>query len=1829
MKTKILNQISIAQHSTAQHSTAQHSTAQHSTAQHSTAQHKYKLCKLWESKLLGLVLLFIMNGITWKTFAQADKALQKLDKQFFIENKGQWPSEVLYMTKQGGLNAWITKNGMVYDFYKFKEAAKKAEDENQIHNTIKKMKTPKEQYGQIVRMTLEGANDAPEPKASQKGSGYFNYLIGNDKSKWTTEVAQYKEVVLQNTYNNIDTKYYFDEGNIRYDYIIKPGASPSDIKIKLEGTNKTKINADGELVFTTRFGDVKQAKLYTYQMIDGKKVTVTCKFIKLANGKISFDAGTYNKKLPLVVDPLIYSTFMGGDMDDLGFDMTIDGSGNAYIVGGTFSTTPSFPGATTSAGGYDQTYNGNGDGFVIKLNSTGTDLVYWTYIGGTSYDLFNSIEVNQNGNAFVAGLTNSFDYPINSTSPPYDGSWNGAWDQVITELDLTGNSLEYSTFFGGNNVDVAKCIKLDPVDPRMVYFAGYSVSTNFPNTIGPVAAVAQDATVSKIDITAGTSGLVWSRFLTSNVLDDAYGIALDASTNIYVTGRTYATTATISTTYPGIVFGNTGSASLYVAKLNSSGTIIYSTFGGGTNPDYVHAIDVTPAGEAYIVGSTSSPDYPVTTGNLLAGMDDIFITEFNTTGTVASSRYFGTWQEDTGWDIKLFGGNVYITGTTLANTYPTESVCIPVPNPLLQGRDVVVSEFSSDLSTLVFSKRFGSVLFIDQAYSIAVDATGIYVSGYTKAPDYPTTPNCFDNTYNSLNDIFVTKLIPGPGSFTASITCEPFHTACDPKNLYAHPTLPTGTYSYQWFNSNVNSGSTIVSTQAVYNLTQTFATSTTYTVIVTDPNGCTSSAIYVQYPYVQVTALASPSSFYCVGGVSTLSASPNTYVSYDWSSLPVGFTATGSSVTATTNNVTTTYIVIATDAHGCIGTSSTVVTVNPSNFCCSPTKANDINILQLDNTDVQTQTNLGNMSTINTGQSFFINGTFNISQNVQFNNCTIYFTAGSKITLASGRTLTINGSTLESAPGCDMWDGIYADNSTEQIFISNGSTLRDMINGVSVSNNAKISSIGNNYFDNLNSIQLNKNNLTNSCIIENNIFKYVNPMLAPYITQGQPLHGITMMDCNNLNVGNYANVNSGNYFEHMSNGIYIRHLTTGVNNISLYHNRFKQIKDPNTLWSTSLSLNELGWGIYASNKHIFGALNLNILGSLGNTQLNFDDCFKGINLRRASARIEWQNMDNTLLGINIPESLGQTFQINNNSILNTLLGICKNGDESTNGFHASTNTITLNPSNGSFLVNVPDPTGIYSRYNLTSNGDSYIINNIITIPTIDHGIGISLESGTKDIINANQIHFTSTSGTSTFGLPHLIGVYSNVNNNATITSNTIDNNYMVNGNTTFVPGNNVGIFSLKNVESKIQCNNANFLQQGILAGGNNGSGTDYTRTAKNTMRASMYDLLMWEFTLAGSLGRIGKVITNNPYSAYNANNTFLGPLYTKVYRFHTSTCIANYPEEIVTTQTQLDPNQSIATNPACKVPVTNPSQGFTSGYVCNGTMLAEDESIDYALAMQIAEESLEYEQDFEDGARRAMDELLYSWLERNDSLRNSAPLLDSFYLSNQNASLGLLNKVNNEIAALSDSIILADSIRWNDTLQMAKTHNMQMSTVAVFDANAKWINALYLKVVENEAEVLTEAELADIETLANTCPYTAGNAVFTARSLFGMFSPGIHYDDIEICNSQGIYKDGISKLQQQLNEISHSVHSRKLNENSILVYPIPANQSITIEYMLNENEEGEFVIYDMLGNQLQKIKLFGNIQHTNMDVSHLAKGMYTYKVTTSGYHSYAGKLIID
>jgi hypothetical protein len=326
--------------------------------------------------------------------------------------------------------------------------------------------------GDVVRIQLVGANPDAQAVGQQQLPGTSNYFIGNDPTKWQTDVPSYGQVVYHDVYPGVDVVYHGgSQRQLEYDFMVAPGSDPGAIRLAFHGAQTVSLDGQGNLVVHTPGGDLVEHAPALYQEVNGERQAIAGQFVLDGAQQLRFEVGTFDPGHALVIDPsLSYSTYVGGRGSDIANGIAVDGSGNAYIVGTTQSA--NFPTASPLQG----TNAGTDDVFVTKLNARGTALVYSTYLGGGWLDEGKGIAVDASGNAYVTGSTLSSNFPTaNALQATFAG---GLGDAFVTKLNATGSGLVYSTYLGGSDSDGAAGITVD--SSGNAYVAGGTSSTNFP-----------------------------------------------------------------------------------------------------------------------------------------------------------------------------------------------------------------------------------------------------------------------------------------------------------------------------------------------------------------------------------------------------------------------------------------------------------------------------------------------------------------------------------------------------------------------------------------------------------------------------------------------------------------------------------------------------------------------------------------------------------------------------------------------------------------------------------------------------------------------------------------------------------------------------------------------------------------------------------------------------------------------------------------------------------------------------------------------------------------------------------------------------------------------------------------------------------------------------------------------------------------------------------------------------------------------------------------------------------------------------------------------------
>ncbi len=664
----------------------------------------------------------------------------------FEENQGQTDDQVDFLARGSGYTVFLSEG----------DAVLKLGGADDAH---------------VLRMDLLGADPSATVSGVDLLGSQSNYLLGNDPAAWQTDVENYRRVEYLDVYEGIDVQYYGNNRQLEYDFIVQAGASVDEIRLSFDGAHSLHIAATGELVITlNQDGDEVRFKApYAYQDTAAGRQLVESNYVIHADGTLGFEVGDYDASQTLVIDPILdYSTFLGGLGTETAKDIAVDASGNVYVMGQTQST--DFPGLDIQTGLPKSTTDN--DIYVTKLSADGSTVLFSTFIGGSSTEYGARMELGPSGEIYLSGSTSSSDLP--TTAGAYQTALDGSADGFLMVLNAAGNSLQYSTLFGGNDGESGGGLAVD--DAGVAYITGQTLSNDLPN-IGSYdtgRTGASDVYVAKINPAGtGSSDLLYTTYLGGSTdYEASYGIALDSNGYIHVLGRTLSSDHPVTAgTAIQSTFGGTSDAYLTVLD-PTAGTsgLVYSTYLGGSDSEAPSDIYIDSNDIVYITGSTRSTDLLTTSGAFStsnAGIADAFVYVIDTSLSGVSGLVYGTYLGGTDSDS---GAGIVADSSGLIHVTGSARAAFPMVDPI-QGTfgglgDAFVARLNpagGGVSDLQFSTYLGGTGY-DSGSAIALDSSGdYYIAGSAGDATHPTTTGAYDTTFNGGSyDAFVAKFLNAP-----------------------------------------------------------------------------------------------------------------------------------------------------------------------------------------------------------------------------------------------------------------------------------------------------------------------------------------------------------------------------------------------------------------------------------------------------------------------------------------------------------------------------------------------------------------------------------------------------------------------------------------------------------------------------------------------------------------------------------------------------------------------------------------------------------------------------------------------------------------------------------------------------------------------------------------------------------------------------------------------------------------------------------------------------------------------------------------------------------
>ena len=521
----------------------------------------------------------------------------------------------------------------------------------------------------VVRMQFVGLNATAHFEGEQPLSGVINRFIGNDPSKWISGIQRYERVRCIGIYSDIDAVFYFGDNGFEFDFVLRQGAHPENIGLRFDERQEIFEDCNGNLRISVGAKSLSVLKPKVKQMAGGFQQEIPSAYEVVSDGVVRVKLGAYDPEADLIIDPamvfstylggmeqafgegaygaaldnegntyvigytgaldfptknaiqatlagtvnvflskikrggqeLEYSTYLGGSSTDFGTGIALDQHSNVYLTG--YTTSKDFP----VINAFQSSLAGTQNGFVTKINPNGNDILYSTYLGGSSTDAANGIAVDISGSVYVTGSTDSADFPMKNAIEP---TLQGQTDAFITKLSSAGNTLIYSTYLGGSMADAGSAIALG--SDGSTYITGYTYSPDMPvkNAFQPKLNNQQgirDAFVAKLN-SAGDD-IDYCTYLGGSADDIGSAIAVNEHGSAFVVGTTFSADFPI---YSALQSNLLGTANCFITKFDTNGqTLLFSTYLGGSEYDYGSAIALDRQGDVIIAGSTSSADFPV------------------------------------------------------------------------------------------------------------------------------------------------------------------------------------------------------------------------------------------------------------------------------------------------------------------------------------------------------------------------------------------------------------------------------------------------------------------------------------------------------------------------------------------------------------------------------------------------------------------------------------------------------------------------------------------------------------------------------------------------------------------------------------------------------------------------------------------------------------------------------------------------------------------------------------------------------------------------------------------------------------------------------------------------------------------------------------------------------------------------------------------------------------------------------------------------------------------------------------------------------------------
>lgn len=657
----------------------------------------------------------------------------------FEENRGQSAPEVRFVARGGAATAFVTDRDAAFAT----------------------------RWGAVrVRPVVAGAPSDARASGEDELAGRANYFIGRDPSRWRTGVPMFARVRCAGVGPGIDVVWHGCGAGLEYDFVVAPGADASCAAVEFDGADDVRVDDAGDVVVRRGDATLRQRAPVVYEE-DGRPLRARC--VKDGPRRVRFDVAGRDATKTLVIDPVVYASYLGGDDPAHGLErvlaMTKDGAGNTYVAGGT--TSADFPlvnAAQDTFGGTGQF--ARGDEFVTKLDPTGHTILYSTYLGGDQDDEAHGVGVDAAGNAYVGGEVYSTNFP--TTTGAFQETYGISGDGNVTKLSPAGDTIVWSTFTGGRASGVLDLVA-DAAGHAYCVGGAYEGFATTPGAPQPTNLGGEDAIVFEMALDGAS--MVYATYLGGSSYDRGIGIAVTPSGEVCVTGYANSNDFNVhgfgaedpaQTTYGG------GPLDAFVARVNATGTaFVFSTYLGGRYDEYASKPAFDAAGNVFVPGYTSSDDFPTLSPAQtdLGGGRDAYLVSYDPQGHVRFATYLGGTQDEIGYAVAVQStGAIWMTGYTM-------STDLPVVNALKSELGGTSDGFLAHIAGT--GGAFDQVTYVggtgeDEAYALTLDAAGDpLLAGTTSSEDLPVTPGAAQTVIGGGYYDGLISSLPAPPAITS------------------------------------------------------------------------------------------------------------------------------------------------------------------------------------------------------------------------------------------------------------------------------------------------------------------------------------------------------------------------------------------------------------------------------------------------------------------------------------------------------------------------------------------------------------------------------------------------------------------------------------------------------------------------------------------------------------------------------------------------------------------------------------------------------------------------------------------------------------------------------------------------------------------------------------------------------------------------------------------------------------------------------------------------------------------------------------------------------